>query len=655
MDERATTERTPPALESGPREVDTEERLLHAKVLVEVGELYDAEAEVAEVLDRRPDDLNVLSLFAKIKHMRGQLSEAVACWAQLHARTPHNEAALLRLGSMLELAKDPERGAGEFLAFGQHQLWRKPASHLELEGVFHQFLARRPDDARASCDRLARKYRSSDSEMYKLAVLAKAWISELSGDVEGACRILEELGGERGFETDVDRVALLVRVYETLGSPEQIWKAVHICQYLERSYEKISVLGRLASLYGKLGQQEAVSHYEQRYLEAFRRRMHRPSFAEAVRAAARRYVPLEKLRAVTFADTVAPAEPSLRERAISLALDGQRGAARELLQAGPDPIDRKYLADLAALDGDLEGAGLLYIESLGERPRDVRVLGWLVDHHARTGSRAVEEFFRRPGTSEEARYSLEAARRAAPLRPSVWRHLASLHHLLGHDHEKAVCAERASALEAAAERKRGTVGRVLAAAVYHFLGKAKGLTHEVWAARRPAQTGRGGFLEEILGNLTPEMKDGVRNTFMSVREYARSKLPQETADILDYNYTYKVTKEDEPSGGLSAGLPSALAFLSVFLNRPVPQDVACTGVLITDSHDVLVLKRVGEPEFKVRGAYNRNLRMLILPEGNRDDLRSNAQVPPAVCDQIVRYAHDLDQAVTLTFGADVWG
>src|SRR5688572_7567545 len=115
MDERATTELTPASRESGRREADTED-LLHAKVLVEVGELYDAEAEVAEVLDRRPDDLNVLSLFAKIKHMRGQLSEAVACWAQLHARTPHNEAALLRLGSMLELAKDPERGAGEFLA-----------------------------------------------------------------------------------------------------------------------------------------------------------------------------------------------------------------------------------------------------------------------------------------------------------------------------------------------------------------------------------------------------------------------------------------------------------------------------------------------------------------------------------------------------------
>ena len=642
MDERAATELA-----------SADFRLLHAKVLVEVGELYDAEAEVVGVLDRRPDDLNAVSLFAKIKHLRGQLSEAVACWAQLHARTPHNEAALLRLGSMLELAKDPERGAGEFLAFGQHQLWRKPASHLELEGVFHQFLARRPDEARASCDRLARKYQGQDAEMYKLAVLAKAWIAELSGDIEGSCRVLEELGQERGFETDIDRVTFLVRVYETLGTPEQLWKAVHICQYLERSYEKISVLGRLTSLYRKLGQAEAMAHYEQRYLEAFRRRMHRPSFAEAVRAAARSYIPLDKLLSVRFVDAAALAEPTLRERAISLALEGQRTAARELLQAGLEPIDRKYLADLAVLDGDTEGAARLYVESLAQRPTDVRVLGWLVDHHARTGSAVVEEYLRGPGVAEEALGALDAARRAVPLRSSMWRRLASVHHLLGHEHEAAVCAERVAALEAAAERKRGAVGRVLAAAVYHFLGKAKGLSHEVWAARRPAPAGRGGFLEELLGNLTPEMKDGVRNTFLSVREYARSKFPHQTADILDYNYTYKVTKEDEPSGGLSAGLPTALAFLSVFLNRPVPQDMACTGVLITDSHDVLVLKRVGEPEYKVRGAYNRNLRLLILPEGNRDELRSNPQVPPAICDEIVRYAPDLDEAVTLTFGCDI--
>jgi hypothetical protein len=92
----------------------------------------------------------------------------------------------------------------------------------------------------------------------------------------------------------------------------------------------------------------------------------------------------------------------------------------------------------------------------------------------------------------------------------------------------------------------------------------------------------------------------------------------------------------------------------VFLDRPASQDVACSGVLITDSHDVLVLGPVGEAEYKVRGAYNRNLRMLILPTGNRRDLEASPLVPRPVCEEIVRYASSLEQAVDLVFGEDVW-
>src|SRR5262245_41598877 len=102
-------------------DADVEERLVDAKVMVELGWLLEA-----EVLDERPASLTALSLFAKIKHIRGELSQAIACWAQLHARSPHNETALMQLGALLHLAQDPERGAGEFLALGQYQLQRKP-------------------------------------------------------------------------------------------------------------------------------------------------------------------------------------------------------------------------------------------------------------------------------------------------------------------------------------------------------------------------------------------------------------------------------------------------------------------------------------------------------------------------------------------------
>src|SRR5688572_12698583 len=114
--------------------------LLDAKVLVAMGDLHEAEPEVAECLEEVPDDLTALNLFAKIKHMKGELSQAVACWAQLHARSPHNELALMCLASILQMAKDPERHAADFLALGQPPLARRPTVQIELADAFRQLL-----------------------------------------------------------------------------------------------------------------------------------------------------------------------------------------------------------------------------------------------------------------------------------------------------------------------------------------------------------------------------------------------------------------------------------------------------------------------------------------------------------------------------------
>jgi tetratricopeptide (TPR) repeat protein len=631
-----------------------EDRIRYARVLVEIGELYDAEIEVAQVLEQRPEDLTALDLLAKIKHMRGELSAAIACWAQVHAKSPSTLTAHVRLNSMMQLVQESERGPGQFLVLGPFQLWRKPAAHLELEEVFRLFLARRPDEARERCEQFARKYRGKDTDLYKLAVLGEAWIAELTGDFNQARSILENLGNERGFETDGDRVLALARIYERIGEHELLEKAVHIYKHLDRSFERVSVLGHLASLYARLGNPEEAARYEERFLRLFRLRMHRPTFADAVHVAARRYVPLSKLSRVRFAEMDGLSEPTPRERAIELFLAGDSSGARELLNGWNEVLDLKYRADLAVLAGSPAEGVSLYLQSLESDADDVRVLEWLLNDYESSRSTRIEKYFKRPGISEHALERLDASLRASPLRASLWRQVASLHQILGHGEEAGRSAQRAESLEEAADRRQSTVGRVLADSVYHFVGRAKGLIHEVWAARRPAAAGRGGFLEEILGNLTPEFSQAVRNTFLSVREFARAKWPQQTRDILDYTYTYKVTKEDEASGGLSAGLPTALAFLSVFLNRPVPQDMASTGILIADSHDVQVLRAVGEPEYKVRGAYNRNLQKVILPEANRRDLEGNACVPGVICEEIVRYASNLDEAVVLTFGSDVW-
>jgi tetratricopeptide (TPR) repeat protein len=634
--------------------ISADDRLGYATVLVEIGELYDAELEIASLLEEQPEDLTALDLLAKIKHMRGELSAAVACWAQVHTKAPSHGEGLMRLSSIIQLARDTERGAGEFLVLGPYQLWRKPAAHLELEEVFRLFFSRRPIEAMNRCDELSDKYRGRDPELFKLAVLAKGWIAQLSGDLDRARSILEELGLERGFENDSDRILALARLYERIGSPELLESAVQIYRHFERHGEKVSVLGHLASLFRRLGRVEEADDYERLFTRLFRRRMHRPSFGDATRVAARRYVPLWKLLRVQFPEDGVLPEGSSRETAIGLALRGERGEARELFARGGDVLDSKYLADLSALDGSRDQAAGLYLQSLAADPGDLAVVEWLLEHYAEAGSPRIAEYFRDPDAAERTLHLLRSALRGSPRRPSLWREMASLHRILGRDGEATRCLERAGALEEAATRDREPVGRVLADAVYRFVGRAKGLIHEIWAARRPAAPGRGGFLEEILGNLTPEMTQLVRNTFLSVREYARARWPHQTRDILDFSYTFKVTKEDEPSGGTSAALPSALAFLSVFLDRPVPQDMASSGVLIADSHDVQVVRSVGDPEYKVRGAYNRNLRRVILPEGNRSDLEVNSLVPVPVCREIVRYAATLDDAVVLAFGEDVW-
>jgi Lon protease (S16) C-terminal proteolytic domain len=414
------------------------------------------------------------------------------------------------------------------------------------------------------------------------------------------------------------------------------------------------VLGHLASLHHKLAHHEEAARYEERFVALFRYRMHRPSREQAARAAARFYIPLDKLVPATL-HSLPASRPlrSRREQAVDLALRGDLAGARANFAAGGELLDLKYLADLTAMSGSRDEAIRDYIACLRQDPGDFRVVGWLLDEYRRAQPDAVASYFRQNDVSKAIEARLTTAIRDAPVRASLWRHREALHRIAGREDEAARCALRAGALEQQAERRRAPVGRVLAAAVYHFVGKARGLVHEVWATRRHAEPGRGGFLEEILGNLTPELIQAVRNAFLSVREYARARWPLATRDILDYSYSYKVTKDDEPSGGTSAGLPTALAFLSVFLDRPVPQDIASTGVLVADSHDVLVIKPVGEPEYKVRGACNRNLR-LMLPEGNRRELADSPLVPAAIRDEVVSFVSDLDQAVVLTWGGDVF-
>src|SRR6266545_822257 len=346
------------------------EHLGFATLLVEIGELEDAEAETFRALQDHPDDDEALSLLAKIKHIRGELSQAFACWAQGRAATVDG-AAQMRLESMLQLVTDPVRGAGEYLAVGQSHLWRKPVVFLKLEEVFRLFVARRPDEARMASSVLARDSRGKDLDMYKLAVLAEAWIAELSGDLAGACSLLEQLGQERGFEGDVDRSLALARIYEQLGDREHLEKAVNVCGHLSRTlqaFDRVATLGRLAALHRALGDGEDAATYERRFLTEFQHHMHRLSLAETTSVAARRYIPIDRLMTIRFTDNEPPDHPTPRRRALALALLGEHSRATELLRNEGALLDRKYLADLMLAEGHPESAVHVYLSALRADP-----------------------------------------------------------------------------------------------------------------------------------------------------------------------------------------------------------------------------------------------------------------------------------------------
>jgi hypothetical protein len=629
------------------------ERLLLARVLVELGELAEAERELRA---GEGQDLDLLSLLAKIKHMRGELSQAIPIWAQIRAQSTHGERALTALGAILHLAADPHRGASDFVPTGPGAIAKKTPLHRALEKPFREFLAHRPDEARATCEELARTARGTDPDLYKLAMLANAWIAELSGDLGGACGVLERLASVRGFEADVDRMLGLARIYERIGTPDRLAGAARIQGYLERRFGKMSALGRLAALHRRLGQSELAEEYERRHLVAFRERMHRVSRADVACAAALRYFPLERLVRLAL-PIEEPRDLAPRARAIDAVLSGDFASARDLFHQGGERLDTMYLADLLAVEGDVAAASRALLAIVREDPRDPQALAALLHAYASAPSPEVEDALAQTPLYDHAESALRGWLAETPLRARPWRSTAILRKIKGEHTEAARAAERAKALEDASGRDSRATGRVLAAAVLHFPGKTKGLIHQIWADRRPAAApGRGGFLrdEDILGNIAPDMKQGIRNTFFAVREYARSRFPEHTRDILDWEYTYKITKEDEPSGGTSAGLPSAVALLSVFLQVPVPQDVAFTGVVVADAHDALAVRRVGDVDEKVRGAYARNLRKIVLPADNRADLAASCAIPLAVEDEVVLYAQTLDEALALVFGPDLW-
>src|SRR5262249_11820860 len=149
--------------------------------------------------------------------------------------------------------------------------------------------------------------------------------------------------------------------------------------------------------------------------------------------------------------------------------------------------------------------------------------------------------------------------------------------------------------------------------------------------------------------VSPDLRAYAVNVFYSVKAYATAHYPHRMKSADEMRFVLKLTKDDEPSSGDSAGLPIAVAFLSAFLGLPVPDDVALSGAIVCDAHDVIVLRRIGDVEAKVEGAYERRIRRLILPAQNRLDVERAERVPRDVARDLVLFASTLDEVCAALF------
>jgi len=66
--------------------------------------------------------------------------------------------------------------------------------------------------------------------------------------------------------------------------------------------------------------------------------------------------------------------------------------------------------------------------------------------------------------------------------------------------------------------------------------------------------------------------------------------------------------------------------------------------VVCDAHNVIVVRRVGDVEAKIEGAFERRLRRILLPAGNREDIERAERIPREVARKLVVYVATLEDA-----------
>lgn len=581
------------------------------RLLVETGFAADARALVGRLRALHPEDVELVALQAWIDHRRGAISEALEGWQELSRVRPNGSAAILRLAQLrVEESTAPTRSDLPLV---------RRAVRLVLAGDLERALLSAQQGAAAA-------RRGGDREQYKLLVLIEALIHELAGRPTAAVAVLTALGQEPAFAHDVDRLAILARVCEQAGDRAGLLAAERVLDFMASS-GILSAYPRLLQIRRSLGDEDGLRALEERWEEAFRQRIQRSTPEERLAAATGRYVPPERLRRLLLPAPPAVEDPA--ERALLRLLYGDGAAAVEALAAVPG-----WRAEALLSLGRHEEAAAAAAEAVRLQP-DLP--------HALLVARCPSP---EPGAQAAAREILAAATEEGPAHAELLRALARLEELRGDDEAAARLRLRA---EAAERRPWPPPGVVRAAAIHQSPGRQSGLVHEIIVRPiRSRKKDRGKLIDdEIHGDMGRGVRADLRRIFAAVRETLEARYPERAESFERCAWSFHFTKEDEPSGGPSLGLPAAMAIASALLDLPVPPTLVFTGAVTYDAAARIAVRPVGELGRKLEATLHYGGTALVFSAAQREEALSGQVVPPSFAREIATPVATFDEALRL--------
>jgi tetratricopeptide (TPR) repeat protein len=632
--------------------------LVIARLCFEAGLSDQAEAEARAALSIQSGDEAALALLAAIHHQRGELGSAIRLHTEMAPRNPTEPSALAELGRLFESSMRPDHSALRPPTMHGEPA-TAPSSMADLEHAFRLSFSGNLQQALRVVDRVALRARTEARPLYKLAILERAFLLEQAQDIRGAITTLERLADEPGLASDVERLLCLSMLYEREGTMERIRRALRAVRHAYLVTRRPTLLRRIARLVGKLGHTQLADAFESRYFEIFRRRMHALTLRETVGALRHVYIPPEGLSRLPFElHTVAHLAArhhdrkrmDHRRRAAILAVcagdDFQAASIFEQLDAQDEttPIDLLYYGDILERRG--ETAKALAVRQRAIAALDKLDAAPLVRFCGRTSvtSEQIRVALGDRARLDEARRVLEGRHKVCPDDTDTLQALARIAEARG-DVENATRHEKHAHFVARHAESPQHV--VLAAAAFRRFGEVRGIIHELWVDSRRVSKGRGGLdADDVLGSVAADLRARAVAIFHAVRAFVRTRYPHRIVrDLDDRRYFLRITKDDEPSSGDSAGLPIAVAFASAMLGFSPPRDMAFSGALICDAHHVLTIGKIGDVDAKIEGAYERRPCKIVLPADNRDDVVFAERIPRRIADDMVIFARTFDEVL----------